>query len=1353
MAEEVRIGGRVLLPGGAPLPEAQVKLLPLSDPLTVARDADAGVEPEPAALGLSDALGRFEIDAPNAGLWKVRVEAPGFVPLEAILRPLIDPEQLPDAQLATDVGLTVRVLAPDGSPVPGASVRLDAERSRFDFGGGSWKFPVRRGTTDAEGKLRLPRAQREVGTVSASAEGYAHASRGGLHGTAATLRLEAGTPRLFRVLTPENKAVAGVLALTGDHALPAGVTDDTGHVRLSLAAGTETPLSLLADDGRRLRLRVRPETKTPDKPRELTLPPRLLVPGRLIDGESRRPIHGGLVWDAEDPLEAAVTDSSGMFVLGGPEGRRLRITAGATGYLPARGREFQLTGDGRPGPTLVLMPAAAIEGSVVDESGEPVAGAQIDMKVKHTPGMMRIEIGAPSRPTRALTDADGSFRLSPIDPSENYTVKVRAEGFAPAEQLVTDLEARRTKTGMRIALDRGRTVIGVVVDEEGSSVRDVTIELKKAASGRGMGMMMMMDGGANGAGFSADSDDDGRFEIRGVPLGKFDLEAARPGFAKAKQDGIEIEAGDEPLDLGELTLVPGERFQGIVVDRDQQPVEGVKVFVSESGPMRMMLLGPGDAPEDPLPDAVTGPGGWFVIEDLTPGASYNLSLRRRGFVSGSVSAAKVPQTEPEEVVMEAASDIGGFVLDPEKEPIAGAQVNMRRSRTMEMGGSVMKMIMMESATSDAEGRFVFEDQEPGRVSLSAVASGWQEAKLDNIDVPKGEDLLDIELPLIAGAIVEGRVLTPDGRPAIGATVRSAGESSEGMMPRMGGAPTDGDGIYRLEGLKPGELSIEATHDEYPRVVKDMEVKEGINSLDLQLEGGHEVTGQVFSENGDPIGTAVVRLNPAGRMWGGPETRTKGDGTFSLAGVSDGDYRLWADAEGYAATDGEQEVKVASEPVHGLEVRLSRGGAISGRISGIPPEDYSDVRVSAQGPSFGGFDGRSLDREGGYRLENLLPGDYVVSARMASSGRQARGQVTLEPGQPEAGVDLQFGDGITLSGRAVQGDTPLAGATIRAEGLDVQHSGWNQTDQQGRFEIEGLEAGRYRVQLQNFQTGLRYEEEFDVATSREIELSIPTGRLGGRILDATDREPLAGVTVTLSQEQPDARGARYPHVSTTDLEGKFELGNVGDGTWNLTANKQGYAAHSTLVAIQFGEASESVEFNMDPTEGLTLQARLSSGAVPNDVQVAVLDPVGRALVTGTYATGENGRVRLSSVPPGSWEIIASAAGSAVSNLRAEAPGAMVPLMLAPACRLEASVPELSGSDAVATVSLTSEDGRPFRTLSWTGNPQSEWRMSGGRIEFGSLPPGRWTVKVATADGRNWQGTSVTSPGNAAQLVLE
>ena len=63
-----------------------------------------------------------------------------------------------------------------------------------------------------------------------------------------------------------------------------------------------------------------------------------------------------------------------------------------------------------------------------------------------------------------------------------------------------------------------------------------------------------------------------------------------------------------------------------------------------------------------------------------------------------------------------------------------------------------------------------------------------------------------------------------------------GTGAAAMMGR-GGATTDGEGFYRLEGVEPGPRSIEAVHPSYVRTVRDVEARPGRNGLDFEFEGG------------------------------------------------------------------------------------------------------------------------------------------------------------------------------------------------------------------------------------------------------------------------------------------------------------------------------------------------------------------------------------------------------------------------------------------------------------------------------------------------------------------------------------
>jgi hypothetical protein len=439
------------------------------------------------------------------------------------------------------------------------------------------------------------------------------------------------------------------------------------------------------------------------------------------------------------------------------------------------------------------------------------------------------------------------------------------------------------------------------------------------------------------------------------------------------------------------------------------------------------------------------------------------------------------------------------------------------------------------------------------------------------------------------------------------------------------------------------------------------------------------------------------------------------------------------------------------------VRLSAGAVLTGAVSGLDPGKLAQVEVSAVKAGESWPHSQSpVDRQGHYRIEDLTAGSWRVTASHPSGGQQARGDVTIAPGATEASLDLRFGGGLTLSGRVVQGDAAVGSADVFAQGTDVDSSGRGRTDSDGRFSVGGLEPGTYRLELNQWESGLFHEETYEVRGPRDVLVRIPTARVSGRVVDSADRRPVSGARVALAPQDGDASGAsafRFDRSATTDLDGRFAISNVSDGTWRLSATAQGYAAQAATATVKSGHDVENVGLALDPTDGLSIEVQLPSGHPPGEVVVAVLDPAGRAVVSGSFATGENGRVRLSTVPSGSWDLLVGANGSGTASLRASSPGGPVPVALPPACTLDVAVPGLEGSSAVATATVTGADGRPYREVAWYDEPRSQWRLSGGRVRIEDLPPGAWTVSISASDGQKWRGTAQTAPGAAAVLTLQ
>jgi hypothetical protein len=269
--------------------------------------------------------------------------------------------------------------------------------------------------------------------------------------------------------------------------------------------------------------------------------------------------------------------------------------------------------------------------------------------------------------------------------------------------------------------------------------------------------------------------------------------------------------------------------------------------------------------------------------------------------------------------------------------------------------------------------------------------------------------------------------------------------------------------------------------------------------------------------------------------------------------------------------------------------------------------------------------------------------------------------------------------------------------------------------------------------------------------RELDLELRSSRIGGRVLEATGDDPIEGAAIEL--RLLDEKDDLYRMTSSvrSDDRGLFLLEAVGDGRWNLVAQKAGYAAAETVIELA-GQTVEGIELRLQPTQGLTLHVTRATGGHPESVSVVVLDGAGRAVTGGYHQTGEGGAVRLLTVPPGAFEVLVRAEGMATTRATAVSPGPPISLLLAPQAILEVTVPELATGDAIGTVRLQGADGAAYR-FPWGSEVRTELPIHRGRSSLQGLPAGSWQVVVTAPDGRRWSGTAVTVAGTSTAVALD
>ena len=686
-AAPIPVTGLVTGPGGSPGAGARVLLIPTVSLAEAARlELEGKTDPDPAVTAVTGADGSFRLEAPEAGMWEVEVQAKGMVPQEVLLQPLLEETELPPVRLESDAKLEVKVAGPDGKPLAGARVQAG------DMAGYAglrwlelrrWRTSNRAALTDAKGVAVLPRSAKERLLVRAGVEGQPFAEQEDVSKGSVTLRLVPGTAREIRVMDAAGKSpVPGVWVRVGESRWLAGKTDADGRFSVPLALRSKIKVALAAEDGRRLDTYAEPpkppSEKEPTGPRTLLLPVMETLAGRVVSAADGRPIAGALVWNQE-PRAARRTGADGAYRIEVIAGRDATPRAAAAGYLLADA-QVRVTPGMRRGPTLALEPALAALGVVVDEQGRPVPGVQVQASLQPAARVRstgRMLSGGLSR-----TSAAGRFRVSGLAAGVGYELRLSKAGFAATRAEVPPLEPGRPAADLRLVLRKGRTGFGRVVDQNDRPVAGARVELRPARGGdRRMSIMRLREG--DPVRYEATVDATGRFEVRDLPAGTWELTARGSGFAPLTVPGLAVPEGGGSTDLGTVMLMPGVAVEGYAVDPEGRPVAGAEIRLTEaiSDPMFRFMR-----QEEPAPAATSAEDGFFRIEDRRAGETVDLDASRSGYAPAVAAGVQVPPDPPVRLVLQPSSAVEGRTVDPDGKPVANVRIFIHPSDPMSLGG-------------------------------------------------------------------------------------------------------------------------------------------------------------------------------------------------------------------------------------------------------------------------------------------------------------------------------------------------------------------------------------------------------------------------------------------------------------------------------------------------------------------------------------------------------------------------------------------------------------------------------------------------------------------------------------------
>jgi hypothetical protein len=291
--------------------------------------------------------------------------------------------------------------------------------------------------------------------------------------------------------------------------------------------------------------------------------------------------------------------------------------------------------------------------------------------------------------------------------------------------------------------------------------------------------------------------------------------------------------------------------------------------------------------------------------------------------------------------------------------------------------------------------------------------------------------------------------------------------------------------------------------------------------------------------GLPLAKAEVVAEHVGGHDPGASTTTDAKGHFLVVEIDPGQYRLAAKRSGYLETHygakrssggGSTLTLTAGQKIEEIQVKLTPFGVIAGTVRDSDGEPMADVTVDLQTVSYSagrrrvrGYDSTGTDDLGQYRIANLEPGKYYISAVAQSRGGNLRSAVdhsaksdnppefpirTFYPGtaDPSSARPIELAAGARVTGVdiefirspvhkvAVHIDAPKglvvsASLGYSADGFDSVGTS-RPVGTGGDVEITGVPSGSYLMRISATEPGKPFDGTIDLFGRNGCSVSVP-----------------------------------------------------------------------------------------------------------------------------------------------------------------------------------------------------------------------------------------------------------------------
>lgn len=488
-----------------------------------------------------------------------------------------------------------------------------------------------------------------------------------------------------------------------------------------------------------------------------------------------------------------------------------------------------------------------------------------------------------------------------------------------------------------------------------------------------------------------------------------------------------------------------------------------------------------------------------------------------------------------------------------------------------------------------------------------------------------------------------------------------------------------DGSFLWEGIDAGEYDVFIFADGHAVWRRDhVEIGRGTVEIEARLERGVTVRGRVIdAETGEPITRAVVfSETDAPLRYAFPlpsllprrhlrKAVTDDDGGFEIEHLREGVQVLRASHRRFAPGWSGRLVLAVGGVGVAPEIRLTRGGAVEGRVtdgSGEPRESATVIAVLVDRRPSSEVSTLSMGRtddSGTYRIESLPAGQYVIVLG-ASIGTQSDQVVPLTVANDRTHIVDFLGksEETLLSGRLLGADgelvmEPLEVSLERVESAAVSNE-WEWTAAaravDGRFEFRDVEPGRYVIYVgRRMEIGLSRQAVVEVAAATHVSVDVQLGasQVSGRVTDAATGQALSGTALLLEAIDAAYEQGRFVGRVMAEKGGSYSFEFVEPGLYRVLAippRRDLGVALAEAVSLPPSFHRTDIDIEIGPGGVLRVIARGHEGTPIEGVAIRLTDDAGREVRHDCHLAPTDGdAVTLRQIRPGLYDVEISAPG--------------------------------------------------------------------------------------------------------------